>query len=275
LLPVYDKPMVYYPISTLMLAGIREILLISTERDQPHFQALLGDGAFLGMRIEYVIQRQPRGLAEALILGEEFANEQPVALVLGDNIFYGNDVGMLLKHAAEVRQGGLIFGYRVRDPERYGVLELDSAGLPISIEEKPVNPKSGLAVPGLYFYGPDVFPIARGLSPSDRGELEITDVNRKLMHDGLLRVEILGRGVAWFDTGTPRSLLDAANFIGAVQERQGLRVAALEEIAWRNGWITDEDIERVVMTRKPGDYNEYLSSMIDDYRSERLLGRLR
>lgn len=237
MLPVYDKPMIYYPLSTLMLAGIREILIISTPADLPLFRGLLGDGGALGLQLLYAEQASPDGLAQAFLIGREFIGCEPVALVLGDNIFYGTGLTGLLARAGGLRDGGLVFGYPVRDPERYGVVEFDGRGKVLSLEEKPVHPKSQYAVPGLYFYGPDVVEKALLLKPSSRGELEITDLNRLYLAEGRLRVELLGRGFAWLDTGTHDSLLQAGNFVQTIQDRQGLQVACIEEIAFRAGWM--------------------------------------
>lgn len=258
LLPVYDKPMVYYPLSTLMLAGIREVLIISTPHDLPRFRQLLGTGEQLGMRFEYAEQPRPEGLAQAFTIGADFIGNDPVSLILGDNLFYGNELGAIVRSAAERRDAATIFGYHVKDPERYGVVSFDSSGRAVSLEEKPELPKSNYAVPGLYFYGPEVVDIARALKPSARGELEITDLNRKYLEANKLHVEVFGRGIAWFDTGTHRSLLDAATFIAAVQERQGLQVACIEEIAWSNGWIDHEQLGRLADAMGKSSYGAYL-----------------
>lgn len=258
LLPVYDKPMVYYPLSTLMLAGIREVLIISTPHDLPRFRQLLGPGEQLGMRFEYAEQPRPEGLAQAFTIGANFIGNDPVSLILGDNLFYGNELGAIVRSAAERRDAATIFGYHVKDPERYGVVSFDSHGRAVSLEEKPESPKSNYAVPGLYFYGPEVVDIARALKPSARGELEITDLNRKYLEANKLHVEVFGRGIAWFDTGTHRSLLDAATFIAAVQERQGLQVACIEEIAWSNGWIDREQLGRLADAMGKSSYGAYL-----------------
>ncbi len=263
LLPVYDKPMVYYPLSTLMLAGIREILLISTPRDLPLYKDLLGDGKKWGLRIEYAEQPNPEGLAQAFIIGREFVGDDRVALVLGDNIFYGHGFGGLLQAAAARESGATIFGYYVRDPERYGVAEVGKDGVVRSIEEKPKEPKSHWAVTGLYFYDNDVLDIAANVKPSWRGELEITDVNNAYLERGDLHLELLGRGTAWLDTGTPESLLDAAAFIGTVENRQGLKIACLEEVAYRMGFI---DLEQLARLQKPiakSAYGQYLQQLID------------
>ena len=259
ILPVYDKPMIYYPLSVLMLAGIREVLIISTPRDLPTFRELLGSGDRLGMKFEYAVQDKPRGLADAFRVGASFIGSEPVALILGDNIFYGQRFSETLKKAVQqTEQGGAtIFGYWVKDPTQYGVVEFDGEGKVVGIEEKPAHPKSHYAVPGLYFYDNQVVEIARNLKPSARGELEITDVNREYLRRGQLRVEILGRGMAWLDTGTYDGLLEASNFIETIQKRQGLYVACIEEIAYRNGWISREDLLRMADGFKT-DYGAYL-----------------
>ena len=259
ILPVYDKPMIYYPLSVLMLAGIREVLIISTPRDLPTFRELLGSGDRLGMKFEYAVQDKPRGLADAFRVGASFIGSEPVALILGDNIFYGQGFSETLKKAVgQTKQGGAtIFGYWVKDPTQYGVVEFDGEGKVVGIEEKPAHPKSHYAVPGLYFYDNQVVEIARNLKPSARGELEITDVNREYLRRGQLRVELLGRGMAWLDTGTYDGLLEASNFIETIQKRQGLYVACIEEIAYRNGWISREDLLRMADGFKT-DYGAYL-----------------
>jgi glucose-1-phosphate thymidylyltransferase len=259
ILPVYDKPMIYYPLSVLMLAGIREVLIISTPRDLPTFRELLGSGDRLGMKFEYAVQDKPRGLADAFRVGASFIGSEPVALILGDNIFYGQRFSETLKKAVQqTEQGGAtIFGYWVKDPTQYGVVEFDGEGKVVGIEEKPAHPKSHYAVPGLYFYDNQVVEIARDLKPSARGELEITDVNREYLRRGQLRVELLGRGMAWLDTGTYDGLLEASNFIETIQKRQGLYVACIEEIAYRNGWISREDLLRMADGFKT-DYGAYL-----------------
>lgn len=263
LLPVYDKPMVYYPLSVLMLAGIREILLISTPTDLPRFRELLGDGQSLGVRIAYAEQPRPEGLAQAFVIGREFIGDQPVALVLGDNIFYGQGFTGVLRKAGTMTDGALIFGYRVGDPERYGVVEFDRQGQAISIEEKPSQPKSPFAVPGLYFYGNDIVAIAGALKPSARGELEITDVNRIYLQNRRLRVEVLSRGVAWLDTGTHESLLQASNFVETIQTRQGLKIACLEEIAFRLGYIDATQLARLARAMANNDYGRYLGQLAE------------
>ncbi|MCR9129336.1 MAG: glucose-1-phosphate thymidylyltransferase RfbA [Alphaproteobacteria bacterium] len=261
LLPVYDKPMIYYPLSCLMMAGIQDILIISTPEDLPAFQRLLGDGSAFGVTFSYAEQPSPDGLAQAFIIGRDFVGADAVALVLGDNIFYGHGLPALLRKAADLKSGARIFGARVADPGRYGVLELDGGLAPISIEEKPAAPKSNFAVTGLYFYDNDVLDIAAGVQPSNRGELEITDVNRAYLQRGDLGVELLGRGYAWFDTGTHDSLLDAANFVRTLSERQGLRIAAPEEIAWRNGWLSDEALVEAGSRFANSGYGRYLSGL--------------
>lgn len=262
LLPVYDKPMVYYPLSMLMLGGIREILLISTPHDLPLFERLLGDGSRYGMAISYAAQDRPGGLAEAFLIGREFLAGSPACLVLGDNIFYGNDLGDLMRRGAALTDGARILAYRVKDPERYGVVQFDAQGRAVGLEEKPGMPKSNYAVPGLYFYDASVGERAAALRPSARGELEITDLNRSYLADRTLQVEQLGRGMAWFDTGTQRSLLDAANFVAAVEERQGLKVACLEEIAWRNGWIGAAQIRSQLEAMGKSSYAAYLADLL-------------
>ena len=263
LLPVYDKPMVYYPLSVLMLAGIREILIISTPEDLPRFQALLGDGAALGLKLEYAEQPKPEGLAQAFIIGREFVAGQPVALVLGDNIFYGMGLTGILRRAGALKEGGLVFGYLVKDPERYGVVEFDATGKVLGIEEKPAKPKSHYAVPGLYFYDGTVCARAAALKPSPRGELEITDLNRSYLKQGQLRVELLGRGFAWLDTGTHESLLQASNFVQTIEERQGLKIACLEEIAYRAGWIPADRLRQLGREMAKNSYGQYLLQLAD------------
>jgi glucose-1-phosphate thymidylyltransferase len=264
LLPVYDKPLIYYPLSALMLAGLREVLVISTPRDLPGFRALFGDGASLGMSFAYAEQPRPEGIAQALVIAEGFLAGGSCGLVLGDNIFFGNDLGRMVREAARLERGAQIFAYRVRDPERYGVIELDDSGRAVSLEEKPARPKSRLAVPGLYFYGPDGPAVARSVRPSARGEVEITDLNRAYLARGELAVALLGRGIAWFDTGTHRSLLDAANFIASVEERQGLQVACLEEIAYTNGWIDRDQIRARVDALGRSAYTDHLRELLEE-----------
>ena len=264
LLPVYDKPMVYYPLSALMLAGIREILVITTPEDRSAFERLLGDGAWLGLRIEYAEQPRPEGLAQAFLIGREFVGNDQVALALGDNIFYGQGFAGVLQRAAARTTGATVFAYRVRDPERYGVVTFDGGGRAIAIDEKPSSPRSSFAVTGLYFYDNRVLSIAAGLKPSARGELEITDVNRAYLEAGTLHVELLGRGFAWLDTGTHDSLLQASNFIQTLQERQGLRVACLEEVAFKMGFIDRTAVARLAERMGAGAYAAYLRRMLDE-----------
>ncbi|MBV8604187.1 MAG: glucose-1-phosphate thymidylyltransferase RfbA [Pelomonas sp.] len=262
LLPVYDKPMVYYPLSTLMLAGMRDILLISTPQDTPRFEHLLGDGSRWGLNIRYCVQPSPDGLAQAFILGRDFIAGAPSSLVLGDNIFYGHDFQGLLKSADDRASGASVFAYHVNDPERYGVVEFDAARRAVSIEEKPKAPKSNYAVTGLYFYDAQVCDIAAAIKPSPRGELEITDVNAQYLRQGQLDVEIMGRGYAWLDTGTHDSLLEAGQFIATLEKRQGLKVACPEEIAFRSGWITAEQLERLAQPMLKNGYGQYLMSLL-------------
>ena len=264
LLPVYDKPMVYYPLSTLMLAGIRDVLLISTPQDTPRFEALLGDGSRWGMRIDYCVQPSPDGLAQAFILGRDFIAGQPSALVLGDNLFYGHDFHRLLANATTRSHGASVFAYHVHDPERYGVVAFDGQRRAISIEEKPQAPKSNYAVTGLYFYDAQVCDIAAAIKPSARGELEITDVNAAYLRQGELNVEIMGRGYAWLDTGTHDSLLEASQFIATLERRQGLKVACPEEIAWRNGWIDAAQLEALAQPMLKNGYGQYLQKLLRD-----------
>ncbi|HCR12326.1 MAG TPA: glucose-1-phosphate thymidylyltransferase, partial [Desulfovibrio sp.] len=258
----YDKPMIYYPLSVLMLAGIREILIISTPTDLPRFQEMLGDGASLGMSFSYKVQPRPEGLAQAFLLGREFIGDDTVCLVLGDNIFYGQGLATVLQRCAGLREGGIVFGYKVRDPHRYGVVEFDAAKNVISIEEKPAQPKSKFAVTGLYFYDNEVSDIAASLTPSARGELEITDLNNVYLKRNRLKVEFLGRGYAWLDTGTHESLLHAASFVQAIQERQGVLVACIEEIAYRMGYITAAQVEALAGDMLKNAYGQYLMEMI-------------
>lgn len=265
LLPVYDKPMIYYPISVLMLAGIREILIISTPHDLPGFRRLLGDGSDYGVRFEYAEQPQPNGLAEAFIIGEKFIGNDAACLVLGDNIFYGQGFTGMLKRAVEVAEReskATIFGYQVQDPERFGVAEIDAECNVLSIEEKPATPKSNYAVVGLYFYPNKVVDVAKSIKPSARGELEITSVNDAFRRDGELKLQVLGRGFAWLDTGTQESLFDASRFVEVVETRQGVQVACLEEIAWRKGWISDDDMLRLAEPMKGNSYGEYMIKLV-------------
>ena len=267
IMPVYDKPMIYYPLSILMLSNIRDILIISTNRDMPVFEELLGNGNQLGLNIQYKVQENPNGIAEAFILGEKFIGDDSVALILGDNIFYGHGLTTLLEKSrdnVEKENKATVFGYYVEDPERFGIVEFDENGKAISIEEKPANPKSNFAVPGLYFYDNDVIQIAKQVKPSDRGELEITTVNQMYLERGDLNVELLGRGFAWLDTGTHESLLEAAQFVETIEKRQGYKVACLEEIAFNNGWLSAEQILEIGQSMSKNDYGQYLISLVDD-----------
>ncbi len=258
IMPVYDKPMIYYPLSTLMLAGIRDILIISTPRDLPVFEDLFGDGSQLGLHMCYAVQETPRGLADAFIIGESFIGNDSAALVLGDNIFYGQSFSKVLQRAAAIQEGAVIFGYYVKDPREYGVVEFDENGMAVSIEEKPANPKSNYAVPGLYFYDNNVVEIAKNVKPSARGEIEITSVNQEYLERGSLKVEPLGRGFAWLDTGTHDSLLDAADYVSAVQKRQGLYVSCVEEIAYKRGFITRDQLIALAQPLLKTNYGKYL-----------------
>ena len=262
LLPIYDKPMIYYPLSVLMLAGIRDILIISTPQDLPLFERLLGDGRSIGVSFSYAEQAQPNGLAQAFIIGKKYIGDQPSCLVLGDNLFYGATLSGVLKHAASLQTGAKVFGYQVSDPERYGVVEFDDKGRVISLEEKPKKPKSNFAVPGLYFYDAQVCELAASLKPSARGELEISDLNLLYLEQGQLAVERLPRGIAWLDTGTHRSLLEAANFIEILEERTGMKIACLEEIALHNGWIKESDVRAVAEAMGKSTYADYLKSLL-------------
>lgn len=264
ILPIYDKPMIYYPLSVLMLAGIKDILIISTERDLPCFKELLDDGSKLGISIEYAIQEAPNGLAEAFIIGEEFIGESSVALILGDNIFYGRSFSNTLARAAKLEEGAIIFGYQVRDPREYGVVEFDETGKALSIEEKPEHPKSKFAVPGLYFYDNSVVKIAKTIKPSERGELEITAVNNAYLEQGKLRVETMGRGMAWLDTGNHDSLLDASNYVASIQKRQGLYISCIEEIAYNMGFITKEQLLELAKPLMKTEYGKYLVDVADE-----------
>ena len=264
LMPVYNKPMIYYPLTTLMLAGVREVLLISTPEDLPRFRDLLGDGRRLGMRFEYAVQPRPEGLAQAFVIGEKFLDGSPACLVLGDNLFHGEGLATMLQEVALDPRGATIFGYYVRDPERYGVVEFDQRGRVVGIEEKPAAPKSHYAVPGLYFYDADVVGIAKALKPSPRGELEITDVNRTYLERGRLHVRVLSRGTAWLDTGTHDSLLDAANYIHAIENRTGLKVAAVEEVAYRMGYIDRDQLRALAEPLRKNEYGRYLLEIADE-----------
>ena len=264
LLPIFDKPMIYYPLSTLLLAGISDVLIISTPQDTPLFEKLLGDGTRWGIKLSYAVQPSPDGLAQAFLIGESFIGDSPSALVLGDNIFYGNDLAGLLKKANERTTGASVFAYAVNDPERYGVVEFGGDGHAISLEEKPQQPKSRYAVTGLYFYDQQVVELAKSIKPSARGELEITDLNRRYLEQGTLNVETMGRGYAWLDTGTHESMLEASQFIQTIERRQGLKVAAPEEIVWRNGWIDDAQLERLAQPLAKSGYGQYLLGLLAD-----------
>lgn len=264
LLPIYDKPMIYYPLSVLMLAGIREVLIITTPEDQSGFQRLLGDGSDFGISLEYAVQPEPEGLAQAFIIGEEFIGNDSVCLVLGDNIFWGQGFSPKLLKAASLEEGAVVFGYEVQDPERFGVVEFDEHYNAVSIEEKPVKPKSKYAVTGLYFYDNDVIEISKNIKPSERGELEITTVNQIYLKNNKLKVELLGRGFAWLDTGTHDSLLDAASFVETIEKRQGFKVACLEEIAYRQGWLTEKQVLDAAEKSKKNGYGQYLFKLIEN-----------
>ena len=267
IMPVYDKPMIYYPLSTLMLAGIHEVLVISTPRDLPMFRELLGTGEEIGMKFEYKIQEKPEGLAQAFVLGAEFLNGEAACLILGDNLFYGRGFGQLLKNAAKIDKGAFIFGYYVKDPSAYGVVEFDAQGRAISLEEKPAQPKSNYAVPGLYFYDSTVTTKAASLKPSARGEYEITDLNKLYLQEGSLKVEVLGRGFAWLDTGNSDSLLDASNFVATIQNRQGMYVSCIEEIAWRNGWISTQQLKALGKQLSKTAYGQYLIDIAEHHKA--------
>ncbi len=264
IMPVYDKPMIYYPLSTLMLAGIKEVLIISTPRDLPMFEQLLGDGSSLGMRFAYKVQEKPNGLAQAFVLGEEFLAGDDACLILGDNMFYGANFSAMLKKAAQIKSGAMVFGYYVKDPRAYGVVGFDETGKVTSLEEKPAQPKSNYAVPGLYFYDSTVCKRANELKPSARGEYEITDLNKTYLAEGSLKVELFGRGFAWLDTGNCDSLLEASNFVETIQNRQGFYVACIEEIAWRNGWISDQQLLDLGTSLKQTKYGQYIISLINN-----------
>ena len=264
LLPIYDKPMIYYPLSVLMLAGIQDILIITTPEDKDSFERLLGDGSQFGIRLQYAIQPRPDGLAQAFIIGEDFIGDSNVCLVLGDNIFYGQGFTPMLKQAIARQQGATVFGYQVKDPERFGVVEFDDQKRAVSLEEKPKQPKSHFAVTGLYFYDNDVIQIAKQVKPSERGELEITTVNQMYLERGDLNVELLGRGFAWLDTGTHESLLEAAQFVETIEKRQGYKVACLEEISFNNGWLSAEQILEIGQSMSKNEYGQYLMSLVDD-----------
>jgi glucose-1-phosphate thymidylyltransferase len=264
LLPIYDKPMIYYPLSVLMLAGLRDILIISTPEDTPRFEKLFGDGSHLGLRFQYAVQAKPAGLAQAFLLGAPFIGSDPVALILGDNIFYGHDLPALLQEGVNLASGGLIYGYRVKDPHRYGVVHFDEHLRALDIEEKPLEPKSPYAVPGLYFYGPDVVDIARSLKPSPRGELEITDINKAYLHQQRLTVRLLGRGHAWLDTGTFEAFHKASAFVQAIQERQGIKICCIEEVAFRKGYIDRTQLLRLSHRYPNNEYGDYLRSIAEE-----------
>lgn len=261
LLPIYDKPMVYYPLSTLMFAGIREVLIISTPEDTPKYEAILGDGKRLGMKFSYKVQERPEGIAQAFIIAEEFIGLDNVCLILGDNVFYGHGLPEIIKRAGALIEGAVVFGYPVHDPQRYGVVEFDENGKVLSIEEKPRQPKSNYAVPGLYFYDNEVVEIAKNLKPSARGELEITAVNDAYLKKGKLKVELLGRGIAWLDTGTPDSLLEAAHFVATIERRQGLKIACIEEIAYRMGYINKQELQELIAVLPKSIYRDYLEKL--------------
>lgn len=266
IIPVYDKPMIYYPLSVIMLAGIREILIISTPEDLHLYQTLLDDGSQLGLDLHYAIQPSPDGLAQAFLIGEEFIGDSPVCLILGDNIFYGHGFGKTLEDAARLEEGAIVFGYYVNDPERYGVVEFDNKGKVLSLEEKPAEPKSSYALTGLYFYGNDVIEKAKTLTPSKRGELEITDLNRLYLQENRLQVKIMGRGMAWLDTGTQESLLQASNYMHTIEKRQGLKISCIEEIAYIKGFINDQELQKLAEQLSKSSYGQYLFSVLKDRR---------
>ena len=268
LMPVYDKPMIYYPLCTLMLAGIREVLIITTQVDQDAFGRLLGDGRTWGMEIQYAVQPSPDGLAQSFLIGETFLNQAPAALVLGDNLFHGHDLAQQLQTSSAIERGATVFAYSVSDPQRYGVVEFSNDGRVLSLQEKPAKPKSRYAVTGLYFYDNTVVERARQVTPSPRGELEITDLNQQFLDEGLLRVEVMGRGMAWLDTGTPDSLHDAASYIRTLEHRQGLKVGCPEEVAWRQGWIDDDQLERLAQPLKKSGYGPYLLRLLAEHSAE-------
>lgn len=266
LLPVYDKPMIYYPLATIMLAGIRDVLIITTPEDNESFKRLLGDGSDFGVNLEYAIQPSPDGLAQAFIIGEEFIGDESCCLILGDNIFYGQSFSRTLRNAAERGSGATVFGYQVKDPERFGVVEFDTEMKAVSIEEKPIEPKSNYAVTGLYFYDNRVIDFAKRVKPSERGELEITSINQMYLEEGALNVELLGRGFAWLDTGTHESLHEASSFVQTIENVQGLKVACLEEVAWRNGWLSDEELLEKAQPMLKNEYGRYLKSLVSEKR---------
>ena len=264
LLPIYDKPMIYYPLSVLMLAGIRDILIITTPEDSDKFRTLFGDGSHIGLRISYAIQPKPEGLAQAFIIGKEFISDENCCLILGDNLFFGHSLPEILNRAVQMKDGGLVFGYWVRDPERYGVVEFDQGGNVLSIEEKPKRPKSNYALPGLYFFDSEVTKIAAKIKPSPRGELEITEVIKSYLQRGRLKVELLGRGFAWLDTGTQESFLEAAVFVETLQKRQGLKIACIEEIAWRMGYVSNEQLNLIAKPYRKNEYGQYLLDILSE-----------